>query len=419
MPIYTGPTLEYTTTDLGFNLSLVKGSLLGQSVTPEIQNVFSAGVTPANIISGELTESIVIASPGLIRSGQTDYNTGVGWWIGDDSGTPRFSIGDPDGDYFRWTGSAIESSAFISLTEGTFGGDGSDGALSITSGTTTLDMSNTQVYIRNYTSISITGTGSLAFSNPHANGTLIVLKSQGNVVGTSTATNLIDASGMGAVGGAAANPAGANGSQGTYILDDTDHFGVGGGAGSGGGGGVILLTLNFYTKFTFNLISKTIFLACGSGGGGGSTGQGTGRGGGGAGSYSAAGGAGATPTANGSNAGGNSAGGGGAASGGTGFGGAGGRGGAALLIECAGDLNFTQTLTVAGANGTDGTSGGNQGGGGGGGAAGMCLILYNTQTATSGTINTAGGAGGDSGASTGGTAGASDNILVALNTAFA
>lgn len=239
-----------------------------------------------------------------------------------------------------------------------FGGDGSDGALAISSGTTTIDLGGLQVVIKNYTSISITGTAKLAFSNPHANGTIVVLKSQGNVVLTSSTNPCIDLSGMGADGGAA----GAVGKNGTCILDDGAHYGGGCAAGSGppspyGVAGTIFTNKNLYSKFTYNLISKTIFVACGSGGGGGNAG------------YAGA------------------------------VGGVGGKGGGALVIECGGDLNFTGTVSVAGLVGSAGANGGANGGGGGGGggAGGMVVILYITATSTAGTINTIGGVGGAGG----------------------
>jgi hypothetical protein len=56
-----------------------------------------------------------------------------------------------------------------------FGGNGTDGALSIAAGTTTINVGAVQIFIKNYSSISITGTGVLNFSNPHANGTIIRL----------------------------------------------------------------------------------------------------------------------------------------------------------------------------------------------------------------------------------------------------
>ena len=47
--------------------------------------------------------ALVIASSGYIRQGQTDYATGTGFWLGDDSGTTKFSIGSST-KYLRWTG---------------------------------------------------------------------------------------------------------------------------------------------------------------------------------------------------------------------------------------------------------------------------------------------------------------------------
>ncbi len=83
-----------------------------------------------------------------------------------------------------------------------FGGTGADGALSISAGTTNYDLAGAQVFIKNFTSISITGTGNITFTNPHANGTTIIFKSQGNVTLTSSASPIIEASNLGASGGA-------------------------------------------------------------------------------------------------------------------------------------------------------------------------------------------------------------------------
>jgi hypothetical protein len=86
----------------------------------------------------------------------------------------------------------------IKWGSGNFGGTGADGALSITSGTTNIDLAGVAVFIKDYTSISITGTGALTFSNPHTNGTIIILKSQGNVTITSSANPTIDLRNIGA-----------------------------------------------------------------------------------------------------------------------------------------------------------------------------------------------------------------------------
>lgn len=251
---------------------------------------------------------------------------------------------------------------YVKITSGAFGGDGTDGALTITSGTTTLDVNSVQVFMKNYSSIEISGTGKLAFSNPPNNGTVVILKSQKDVTLTSSTNPCIDLVGMGA----------AMGYNGTYTLDSSNHYGANaGGAGAHGDGGAILTNLNFYTKNEYNLVSRSLYVACGAAGGMG---------------------------ANGTNYDGYSAG---------GAHGDGGRGGGALIIECAEALNFTGTISVAGQDGADGGLPSNYpacvgggycgggGGGGGGGAAGMCVILYGSATAATGTINTAGGTGGD------------------------
>jgi hypothetical protein len=274
-----------------------------------------------------------------------------------------------------------------------FGGTGADGALTISSGTTTIDCANAAFVVKNYTSISITGTGALSFSNPNSSGTTIALRSQGAVTLTSSTIPNINASGMGAAGGAGGggnnNGTGTTGTTGTTalgIFDDSSHGGIGGGAGAiagggtGGAGGAILSNINFYLRTSSALARRSILIAPGTGGGGG--------------------------------------GGGGANSNGVGSsGGTGGNGGGALIIECAGALNFTSTLgiSVAGAVGTVGTTAdasgagfktASAGGGGGGGAGGFCSLLYNTLTSSSGTINVNGGIGGAGGTAIGGNSGA-------------
>ena len=230
-----------------------------------------------------------------------------------------------------------------------FGGTGADGALSISSGTTTIDCANAAVVVKNYTSINITGTGVLAFSNPNTNGTIIVLKSQGNVTLTSSATPMIDASGMGA--------SSANNGQGTEsIVANTGNNGGGGGTGAQGGA-----TASMAVFYPLNIAGKRIRIMPGAGGGAGANSNNGGAG--------------------------------------TAAGGAGGNGGGGLLVECNGALNFTTAngISIAGLVGTAGTNGGNDqggGGGGGGGAGGTCAILYRSLTSASGTITLSGGGGG-------------------------
>ena len=269
-------------------------------------------------------------------------------------------------DGTNWTSAAASSG-------GKFGGNGSDGALSISSGTTTIDCASAAVCIKNYTSISITGTAVLTFINPNTNGTIIILKSQGAVTVTASGTS-IDASGMGAAGTGNASPgsAGSVGSQpNSNVINCTDCAGGGANANSSATAGVA-------GKSKPRLITTKVMkygnaLVVGAGGGGGAA----------------------------------------SASGGTGTatGGAGSNGGGGLMIECAGAFNFTTgTISAAGKTGGAGTNGtGNTGnsGGGGGGGGGFIQILYTTLTANSGTLNVNGGAGGAAGTGQSGTASSS------------
>lgn len=263
-----------------------------------------------------------------------------------------------------------------------FGGTGADGALAITSGTTTISLGSAAVFIKNYTSISITGTGALAFSNPNANGTLIILKSQGDVTLTSSATPMIDARLMGAPGGAArsGNGNGNNGSNAISTIATCQAGTAGLQAGTNGTSGT---GYNLFINLQSMVYSKQIPLWAGAGGGGGGVNTSAGTSG------------------------------------------AGGRGGGGLYIECVGALNFTTAsgISVAGQDGTN-SDGSTNSGGGGGGAGGSAVILYGSLTAASGTIVATGGSTGSGGGSgcTGGAgagpAGLNGLSLIAINSEF-
>ena len=283
-----------------------------------------------------------------------------------------------------------------------FGGTGADGALSITSGTTTIDLGSSALVTKNYTSISITGTGALAFSNPAAGGTIIHLKSQGNVTITTSVSPAIDLRGLGGAGGGAGTTGGAFGkgggggasattngnagvapnatecaagtagtSYGRWITDALPTGGGGGGTTAGGIAGVSPLYSSAFSKYL------KLYVMPGSGGGGGSGGWN--------GSANVA-------------------------------GGAGGRGGGALFLEVSGLYECSSVINAAGTAGASGTA---RGGAGGGGGAGSIVILYNSLTSDTGTYTVTGGAGGDDGSDGGeGGAGGAGFSLVGYNTEF-
>ena len=226
-----------------------------------------------------------------------------------------------------------------------FGGTGADGALNVTSGTTTIDCTNQNVCLKNYSSINVSVGATLAFSNPASDGTIIILKS----TGATTIAGTIDARGMG-----------GDSTTSGYGLLGTETV-----AGGSSAGAIISSSKRFYTKSANQLYTRGVYLYAGSGGGAGTGGD--------------------APDAA--------------------AGGAGGRGGGGVLIESRGSLTFSGTINASGSNGANGANGVNSsggGGGGGGGSAGSIVVLYNTLTSNTGTLTTTGGTGGTGGNGSGG-----------------
>ena len=297
-----------------------------------------------------------------------------------------------------------------------FGGDGSDGVLDTTSATVNIDLGAVNVVEKNYSKINI-DTNDLTFSNPHSLGTIIFLRSAGDVTIASGAK--INAKGLGA---SAAN-------IGFALFDEEIPKGLNATTFNGAAAaGAVTDKDKKYLIYDpaldeWKLLRRGFRLACGSGGGNGSAGDSSGgsaRGGGsgsGASYFTGPGTAGVNGvlgttvglnSANANNVGAGAGGGSGAASDGgsgenNGAGGLGGRGGTAIVIECAGELIFTGELDISGEDGVDGADfaagagavGG--GGGGGGGSAGVGIILANKITTNTGTIRNRGGKGGDGG----------------------
>lgn len=227
-----------------------------------------------------------------------------------------------------------------------FGGSGADGALTVTSGTTQISLGNALSVEKNYSSISITGTGKVQFINPNNNGTFIIIRCRGNCVLTSSSTPMFDASSCGAANGygglttdAVAVNGGSNGST---------QFNTGISAGGGAVGGNYNISV-----LPIKIAVRGFLMATGGGGGTGIQAAGS--------STSA-----------------------------------GGSGGGALYLEIAGSLNFTTAngISIAGATASNAPSGYS---GGGGGAGGTFICIYNSLIANSGTVNVAGGSGGNSG----------------------
>lgn len=124
MTIYTESDPKYSILDLGFDKSLTK-SLLGMQglsdIPPELMNVFTAGVAPKTLISGELI-SVLEQKAGVVFSGKTDFsNDDSGYRLGIENAVAKFYIGN-DTDYFNWTGTAMVISGALSAGSIDIGG---------------------------------------------------------------------------------------------------------------------------------------------------------------------------------------------------------------------------------------------------------------------------------------------------------
>ena len=82
-----------------------------------IEEVSAGKLTAGTIDAGlTMTGSLVVDTSGFIRSGQTAYNTGTGFWLGNSAGTPRFSIGNSSGNRLTWDGTSLNIVGAVTLT---------------------------------------------------------------------------------------------------------------------------------------------------------------------------------------------------------------------------------------------------------------------------------------------------------------
>lgn len=98
-------------------LSITANEIAASTITSGKMSVSQLSAIAADM--GAITAgTIVMPSGGLIRSGQTAYNTGTGFYLGNDAGTPRFSVGVGTGDRVTWDGTTltIQGSITVSTT---------------------------------------------------------------------------------------------------------------------------------------------------------------------------------------------------------------------------------------------------------------------------------------------------------------
>ena len=62
--------------------------------------------------------ALSIGTSGTIGSGQTAYDTGTGYWLEYNGGTPRVSLGNASGNKLTWNGTALNITGVVSMSAG-------------------------------------------------------------------------------------------------------------------------------------------------------------------------------------------------------------------------------------------------------------------------------------------------------------
>ena len=80
----------------------------------------SAAKTDGTVGGWTLNSTSLTGGSGVhIKSGQTAYNSGTGFYLGNDSGTPKFSIGNAGTNAITWDGSTMTIRGTLQLASGT------------------------------------------------------------------------------------------------------------------------------------------------------------------------------------------------------------------------------------------------------------------------------------------------------------
>lgn len=235
----------------------------------------------------------------------------------------------------------------LALSADKFGGTGASGTLSLANATQTINLANATTVILNYASISLTGSSTLSFSNPNTHGTIIEMKSQGNV--TISASSTINLTGLGGQSVSAQTV----GNYGNSNFVVTPQGGGAAGGSAQGVAGIFIGSLSMTSGLNLTGAKYIPLMAGASGGGGFSSVSKSGAG--------------------------------------------------ALYIECAGALNFTGTINAAG------TGAGGDGGSGGGGTVVILYNTLTANSGTinvaGGSVGSSGSYSGGGGAAIGGNGG--------------
>ena len=102
-------------------LTITANEIAANTITAGKMSVSQLSAITADL--GAITAgTIVLPSGGYMRSGQTAYDTGTGFYLGNDGGTPKFSLGNSAGDKMTWNGTTLAIVGSLTATTGSIGG---------------------------------------------------------------------------------------------------------------------------------------------------------------------------------------------------------------------------------------------------------------------------------------------------------
>jgi hypothetical protein len=108
----------------GDNKSYIYSSSAWNQSLANVSNLNPQNQTQTGLIAGTTITGggITLTTGGNIKGGQTDYNTGTGFFLGYSGTTHKFSIGNSGGNKLTWDGNNLSVTGEINASSGTFSG---------------------------------------------------------------------------------------------------------------------------------------------------------------------------------------------------------------------------------------------------------------------------------------------------------
>ncbi len=115
----------------------------------DVSSYLSWDGSTLTVIGDIVANSIDVGTTGYVRGGATDYSTGIGFWLGYDSGAHKVRIGDPNGYLLDWNGTNLTISGTLQASSGFIGGWNINNN-TLASDNLILDSLNSRIYSSNY-----------------------------------------------------------------------------------------------------------------------------------------------------------------------------------------------------------------------------------------------------------------------------